>query len=63
MAVDPFCHMDVEPDKAAASSEYKGESYYFCNKLCKEKLDQDPEKYLGKPAPKKAGFFSRMFKG
>jgi P-type Cu+ transporter len=63
MAVDPVCHMDVEPDKAAASSEYEGQSYYFCNKLCKEKFDQDPDKYLKGPAPEKAGFFSRMFKG
>ena len=48
MALDPVCHMDVEPAKAAAQSNYKGQMYYFCAVGCKEKFDRDPERYLKK---------------
>lgn len=47
MALDPVCHMTVEPAKAAAQSAYKGQTYYFCAVGCKQKFDRDPEKYLG----------------
>ncbi len=47
-AVDPVCDMKVKKSKAAAVSEYKGKKYYFCAKGCKEKFDEDPEKYLAK---------------
>jgi len=38
--------MDVDENKAAATSVYKNETYYFCAKMCKEKFDKDPEKYV-----------------
>ena len=46
MAKDPVCQMDVEESKAAAKSEYKGTTYYFCAPGCKHAFDKDPEKYL-----------------
>jgi YHS domain-containing protein len=46
MAIDPVCKMKVEENKAAATSEYKGEKYYFCAVGCKKAFDQNPEKYL-----------------
>ena len=46
MAIDPVCHMEVEESEAAATSEYKGKTYYFCAVGCKKAFDQDPEKYL-----------------
>ncbi|MFC2007275.1 YHS domain-containing protein [Chloroflexota bacterium] len=46
MAIDPVCKMEVEEDKAAATSEYEGKTYYFCAKGCKIAFDNDPEKYL-----------------
>ena len=46
MAIDPVCHMEVEEKSAAATSEYNGETYYFCAVGCKKAFDQDPEKYL-----------------
>jgi YHS domain-containing protein len=46
MAVDPVCKMQVDESKAAATSEYKGVRYYFCMTGCKEKFDNEPEKYL-----------------
>ena len=46
MAKDPVCHMDVEPAKAAAQSNYKDQTYYFCAVGCKREFDREPEKYL-----------------
>ncbi|HSL44863.1 MAG TPA: YHS domain-containing protein [Anaerolineales bacterium] len=44
---DPVCGMEIDPETAAGSSEYRGETYYFCAPGCKRSFDQDPEKYLG----------------
>ena len=46
MAKDPVCGMEVEEEKAVATSEYKGMTYYFCSKGCKVAFDKDPEKYI-----------------
>lgn len=46
MAKDPVCGMDIEPDKAAASYEYKGKTYYFCAEGCKNKFAENPEDFL-----------------
>jgi YHS domain-containing protein len=48
MAIDPVCKMAVEEAKAAATSKYKGKTYYFCAVGCKKAFDQNPEKYLAK---------------
>ncbi|MCH7495193.1 MAG: YHS domain-containing protein, partial [Candidatus Marinimicrobia bacterium] len=45
MAIDPVCQMEVEPENAAGSSEYEGNTVYFCSDFCKEVFDKDPEKY------------------
>ncbi|MFC1947788.1 heavy metal translocating P-type ATPase [Chloroflexota bacterium] len=44
--IDPVCKMTVEESTAAATSEYKGEKYYFCAQGCKVAFDKKPEKYL-----------------
>ena len=41
--------MVVDIDSAAASTEYEGTTYFFCNVSCRDKFVADPEKYLGKP--------------
>lgn len=46
MAKDPVCGMDVDPATAAGSSEYKGETIYFCALSCKKAFDENPEKYM-----------------
>lgn len=46
MAKDPVCQMDVEESEAAATSEYRGTTYYFCAVVCKKRFDENPEKYL-----------------
>jgi Cu+-exporting ATPase len=40
--------MNVDESKAAAISAYRGKTYYFCSKNCKERFDKEPEKYVGK---------------
>lgn len=44
---DPVCHMDIDPSTAADTSEYNGQTYYFCSLGCKKSFDANPEKYLG----------------
>lgn len=46
MAKDPICGMEVDEKSAAATSEYRGKTYYFCAAGCKKAFDADPEKYL-----------------
>ncbi len=48
MAKDPVCGMQVDEKKAAATSVYKGSTYYFCAPGCKKTFDAAPEKFLGK---------------
>ena len=45
---DLVCGMDIEPETAAGTSEYSGQTYYFCSPSCKRSFDKEPEKYLGK---------------
>lgn len=46
MAMDPVCHMEVDEATAQWTSEYQGQTYYFCAPGCKASFDKDPEKYL-----------------
>jgi YHS domain-containing protein len=43
---DVVCGMMIDPATAAATSAYKGATYYFCAGGCKVDFDKDPEKYL-----------------
>ena len=43
---DPVCGMIVDPQHAAESVVYQGETYYFCSKGCAAKFQADSEKYL-----------------
>ena len=45
MEKDVVCGMQVDPTKAAASSEFNGKTYYFCSKGCKTKFDANPAQY------------------
>jgi YHS domain-containing protein len=45
-AIDPVCGMEVDEANAAANSEYKGRTYYFCAPGCKRQFDADPDKFL-----------------
>ncbi len=45
MAKDPVCKLDVDENKAAATTVYKGKTYYFCAQGCKTRFEKEPEKY------------------
>lgn len=51
-AKDPVCHMDVETEKAAAKSEHKGETYYFCSSDCKSEFDKGPDRFAKSGEPR-----------
>ena len=52
---DLVCGMQVDPAKAAGTSHYQGQTYYFCSKGCKAKFDANPSQYVATsnthPAP------------
>ncbi len=48
MIRDHVCHMDVEESTAAATTQYAGDTYYFCSAACKKKFEADPEKYVSR---------------
>src|SRR5687767_7368014 len=50
-AIDPVCGMTVDPANAAGSSQYGGQTIYFCSAHCKTKFDADPAKYMGEKKP------------
>jgi P-type Cu+ transporter len=48
---DPVCGMQVDPAKAAGTSEYHGQTYDFCSKGCKTKFDANPARFQTSPGP------------
>jgi Cu+-exporting ATPase len=56
---DPVCGMTVTEAKAAGSTEYQGQKYFFCGKGCLAKFEADPDRYLkppeAAPPPQAAG--------
>lgn len=51
---DPVCGMDVTPESAAGTSEYQGQTYYFCSPGCKSSFDRNPERYIGEAGENRA---------
>jgi P-type Cu+ transporter len=49
--VDPVCGMKVLPQKAAASVEHAGRTWYFCGQGCRIKFEASPAKYDGSAPP------------
>lgn len=45
-AIDPVCGMTVEVATARYTSQYEGQTYYFCAKSCQASFDREPEKYI-----------------
>jgi P-type Cu+ transporter len=42
---DPVCGMTISPENAAGTSEYQGETYYFCSPACKGRFDANPAQF------------------
>ncbi len=46
-AIDPVCGMEVDTD-SEFTSEYNGDTLYFCSEEDKEEFDKHPARYYGK---------------
>ena len=44
-AIDPVCGMQVQTANAAAHATRNGTTYYFCAERCRDRFEQDPERY------------------
>ena len=55
MQTDPVCGMQVEPGKAAGSSQHAGQTYYFCSSGCKTRFDKDPSAYVKSEGQARSG--------
>lgn len=47
MAKDPICGMTINEQQTVLKSEYKGKMYYFCSLGCKQRFDENPQRYAG----------------
>ncbi len=52
--IDPVCKMTIQDTDAAATSSYKGVTYYFCAEQCKKAFDKEPEMYVKKASAGKS---------
>ena len=50
MVTDPVCGMSVQEELAPATSEYGGQTIYFCSLGCKIAFDREPARWLGEAA-------------
>ena len=46
MEKDVVCGMQVDPARAAATSDYNGKTYYFCGLGCRVRFVADPDAFL-----------------
>jgi YHS domain-containing protein len=46
VAIDPICKMKVDEETAQWTSEYRGQTYYFCAPGCKATFDENPKKFI-----------------
>ncbi len=51
MERDPVCGMTVDPERAKATSEHNGKTYFFCSAACAAKFRAQPEKFLNATVP------------
>ncbi len=50
MAKDLVCGMDVDEAEArekGLTTEYQGQTYYFCAPGCKRAFERNPQQYIG----------------
>jgi xanthine dehydrogenase accessory factor len=50
-AIDPVCGMTVQVEGAEVTTDYNGQTYYFCCEGCKTAFEQEPEQYIAQPPP------------
>ena len=47
--VDPVCGMKIDSEKAAAEEIWRGQTFYFCSRGCRDKFHARPEQYAKSP--------------
>jgi Cu+-exporting ATPase len=50
VAKDVVCGMQVDEQEARSkglTSEYQGQTYYFCGAGCKRQFERDPQAFVG----------------
>jgi Cu+-exporting ATPase len=52
---DPVCGMSVKTGPGARAVAHGGTTYYFCGDPCRQRFQDDPERYLGPRQPDRAG--------
>ena len=45
LAIDPVCHMAVDPDRPAGRLVYEGTAYFFCTLACAGDFARRPERF------------------
>ena len=45
-AIDPVCGMTVQVAGARYTSQYQGQTFYFCAAGCQRKFEKEPQRYL-----------------
>jgi xanthine dehydrogenase accessory factor len=45
-AVDPVCHMDVDPATTPLHASHAGTTYYFCSEGCLRRFEENPEEFV-----------------
>ena len=47
MFVDPVCHMVVDANKSAGSTDHAGKTYFFCSSACLNNFSENPALFIG----------------
>ncbi|OFZ19434.1 MAG: copper-translocating P-type ATPase [Bdellovibrionales bacterium RBG_16_40_8] len=48
---DPVCGMNVNSGSAKGQTTFEKKTFFFCSTKCKEKFDQNPDKYINQTIP------------
>ena len=43
---DPVCGMEFHVEKAVATIEYNGTTYFFCTEACRKQFEKEPPRYM-----------------
>ena len=43
---DPVCRMEIDTADAVATTEYDGETFYFCSQECAKEFESDAARYV-----------------
>ena len=43
---DVVCGKEIDPKMAQNTSNYNGQTYYFCSDMCKKEFDESPDMFV-----------------